>query len=1218
MSTFSIHTTHWKLKFVFPIFLLLLTQTTILAQKNGLWTTLSETAAQSKGDRYIKPQKYQTLALNRKILESVLANTPSERQVTSREAGNIISLPLPDGTFARFRFVESATMAPDLAAQYPQIKTYTGQGVDDPSLSVSFDLTPAGFHGMIHSPKEGLSFIDPYSQGALDHYLVYAKKDYKAGPEKTFEETEVLGTDSEIAQKIAATVAKNRAVATSAAVARPSGDELRTYRLAVAATAEYTAFHGGTVAAALSAITTTINRVNFIYIREVAIRMQLVANNNAIIYTNAATDPYSNGNAGAMLSQNQTNLDAVIGNANYDIGHVFGTNSGGVAYLGVVCQTGLKAGGVTGSGAPIGDAFDVDYVAHEMGHQFGANHTFNGTSGACAGGNRNASTAFEPGSGSTIMGYAGICGAQDLQPNSDAYFHVASYDEIFAYSEIAQGNDCAVITTPINTAPEPTIVTPSGLTIPHSTPFTITGSATDFHNDPITYNWEEYDLGPAGHPDAPVGNAPIFRSFTATSSPSRTFPKLSDLLNNTHTIGELLPSYTRSLVFNLTVRDNYSQGGGVDWAYPLVINVTGGAGPFLVTAPNTSSVNWTVGSTQTINWDVAGTNGAPVNCASVKISLSTNGGNTFPIVLAASTPNDGAHAIVVPNNITNTARIKIEAVGNIFFDISNANFKIVPNPAPVAAWNKRFGGSVDDFLYTMVKTPDGGYLLGGYSQSGISGDKTQNSRGGKDFWVVKINAAGTKQWDKRFGGVADDILNAIVTTTDGGYLLGGSSFSGVGGDKTQASWGNADYWVVKINGGGTKQWDRRFGGNAADNLLSLIQIPDGYLLGGYSQSNISGDKTQNSRGGNDYWVVKIFTNGTKAWDRRFGGTLDDQLRSAIRNADGSFVLAGLSYSGIGGDKTQNSRGNSDFWIVKINSVGTKLWDYRFGGTNMDFIGNIVATSDGGYLLSGGSLSGIGGDKTQASRGGADYWVVKINGTGTKLWDRRFGGTAHDNASSMILTSDNGFLLGGWSASGTGGDKIEASQGGDDYWVVKINSVGTKLWDKRFGSTLREEMGFLTLLQNADKSYVIGGSSNSGIGGDKTEASRGGYDFWVVRTSIPASREAVIAKAHTEEKTAAEPLEDLSGATGTSLQIEVFPNPFSDQLTVRLPVAVQKMTGAKLQLFTLEGTLMYQYITSAASGLQQVDIKGSHLKNGVYILQLTTPTGVVRQKVIHIQ
>ena len=442
----------------------------------------------------------------------------------------------------------------------------------------------------------------------------------------------------------------------------------------MAATGEYTTFHGGTVSQGLAAIVTAMNRVNGVYIKDLCIRMTLIANNDLIVYTNSSTDPYTNSNGGAMLSQNQNNLDNVIGSANYDIGHVFSTGGGGVAFLRCVCVPGIKAQGVTGLPQPTGDPFYIDYVAHEVGHQYGGNHTFNSEASACGGGNRNAGTAWEPGSGSTIMAYAGICGSHNLQNNSDDYFHTGSFSEIQQFIQFGTGNSCAVITNSGNTPPS--ITMPSGgWVLPVRTPFQLTGTATDAETpNSLTYCWEEMDIGPPGSPNSPSGDAPIFRSFKPDTSGTRYFPKLSNILNNTQTIGEILPTYSRNLTFRLTVRDNNATAGGVNNEI-IFFTVDAAAGPFLVTYPN-SAVTLNSNVPQTITWDVANTNAAPVNCANVNIKLSTDGGLTFPVTLAAGTPNDGSQSVTLPSINNTTARIKIEAVGNVFFDLSNTNFTI--------------------------------------------------------------------------------------------------------------------------------------------------------------------------------------------------------------------------------------------------------------------------------------------------------------------------------------------------------------------------------------------------------------------------------------------------------------------------------------------------------------------------------------------------------------
>ena len=662
-----------------------LSLSTAVAQGSGdsLWSDVDESFLKSADEREVVPRHYRTVALDVAALKQLLAAAPLEHDGdlarAPRSAEVMLSMPLPDGTSGRFSVVESPIMEAGLAAKFPEIKTYRGQGVDDPAATMRFDLTPAGFHAMILSPT-GRVFIDPLSRDDTERYLSYRARD-AAGLGEAFTCGVREGHDT------SDLVDSYRASKRGTLKGGGQGSTLRTYRAAIAATGEYTIFHGGTVPDGLAAIVTAMNRVNGIYETELAIRMTLVANNDLIVYTDPGTDPYSNDNGSAMLGQNQTNLDAVIGSANYDIGHVFSTGGGGVASLRVPCINGSKARGVTGLPSPVGDPFYVDFVAHEMGHQWGGNHTFNGDAGSCAGGNRNGSTAYEPGSGSTIQAYAGICGAQNLQSGSDPYFHGISLDEMIAYSTTGAGNTCAVPTATGNDPP----VADAGAayTIPLETPFELCGSATDPQGDPLTYGWEEFDLGPAGAPDAPVGNAPIFRSFNPTASPCRTFPRIADLAAGTLVIGELLPTYARTMNFRLTARDNRTAGGGVgDDA--TTVTVSDAAGPFLVTAPNTAT-SLPQGTAQTVTWDVAGTDLAPISCATVDVSLSTDGGLTYPTALATGTANDGSESVNLPDAPVFMARVQVRCADSIFFDISDVDFGI---GVPIVAITDPADGSI--------------------------------------------------------------------------------------------------------------------------------------------------------------------------------------------------------------------------------------------------------------------------------------------------------------------------------------------------------------------------------------------------------------------------------------------------------------------------------------------------------------------------------------------
>ncbi|MGQ9805294.1 MAG: reprolysin-like metallopeptidase [Chlorobiales bacterium] len=631
------------------------------AQTRSFWSTISE--PQTNNERYIIPAKYRTLSLNFEAMKSKLGDAPMEFTEQARQGTFVVELPMPNGAFARFQVEESPVMHPDLAAKYPDIKTYRGYGLDDGTATLRMDVTPVGFHAMILSAYHSPVFIDPYQKGDLDHYISYFKDDYveaqrnKANSYWECRTNEEM--DASVKKQIEELIASGEGLNT--------GPQLRTYRLACTATRSYTNFHGS-VANASAAIAVTVNRVTGVYERDLAVRMVLIPNNDTLILTNASSPyPFTSENpSSTMLNQNQAFIDGRIGSANYDIGHVVSTGDGGIAGLGVVCRAGQKARGATGRPQPVGDPFDIDYVAHEMGHQFGANHTQNQN---C---NRVASAAYEPGSASTIMGYAGIC-PPDLQNNSDDYFHVHSIIEMRSYIAGA-GGTCPVVTNTGNTQPTVSFGA-NGFSIPIQTPFTITGSGSDPDGDTLTYCWEQYDLGPAGAPSATATQGPVFRSLLPTLSPSRTFPRLQNLLNNTTNIGETFPTVSRALNFRLTVRDGR---GGVNFTQNLYnVNTVASAGPFVVTNPNTATVEWRATERRAVTWNVANTNVTPVNCQSVNILLSTDGGVTFPIVLAQNRPNTGIDSITVPFVITNTARIKVEAADNIFFDISNANFRIL-------------------------------------------------------------------------------------------------------------------------------------------------------------------------------------------------------------------------------------------------------------------------------------------------------------------------------------------------------------------------------------------------------------------------------------------------------------------------------------------------------------------------------------------------------------
>jgi subtilisin-like proprotein convertase family protein len=651
------------------------------AQQN-YFTDVAESAVKKTDQkRVIIPDKFRTVQLDTAGLLPFLHLLPAEKDILyDRNNTPVLLIPMPNGTMAKFHVWESSVMAPELAAAYPELRTFTGQGIDDPTATIKLDWTEFGFHAMILSPISGSVFIDPYDQKTVNNYISYYKADFKK-KEKFTELPPIKFPKNAGAKTSPGNIAAGSCV----------GTQLRTYRLAVACTGEYavaaTGLASPTKAQTLAKIVVTVNRVNGVYEKEVAIRMVLIANDTAIIFTvGGASDPFTDNDPNALISESQTQITNRIGNANFDIGHTFSTGGGGLAGLGVVCVTGQKASGITGSTNPVGDAYDIDYVAHEMGHQFGGEHTFNSELGYCSG-NRSTTANAEPGSGSTIMAYAGICDTEDLQLHSDPQFHAISFDQITQYSIFSSGNNCAVTTATGNTAP--VVNAGPAYIIPISTPFVLTGSATDADGDALTYSWEQVDVGGPNTPwNAPTGNAPLFRSFTPVTTPVRYFPKLANQIANSTTIGEILPSYARTMHFRLTARDNKAAGGGVCYAQTTVTTAaTASASPFTVTYPNASGITWNVNEFQTITWDPAGTAAAPISCANVTIQLSTDGGNTFPVTILASTPNDGTEEIQVPNNVSATVRIRVMAVGNLFYDFSNANLRIQTSPTATFAFS---------------------------------------------------------------------------------------------------------------------------------------------------------------------------------------------------------------------------------------------------------------------------------------------------------------------------------------------------------------------------------------------------------------------------------------------------------------------------------------------------------------------------------------------------
>lgn len=646
-------------KFLLLAFIVMITATGY--PQSSLWNKVTDARISDteKLERGSTPSRFDVYTLNLHEMQSRLQQAPQRGAM----APSSVIIPIPDGRggMQHFRVYEASVLHPDLAALNPEIKSYTGQGIEDPTASVRFSITVFGFHAMILSAN-GTSYTDPYTEDR-QYYIVYNKAGLKTA--RTF----------------------GCGVADEPQAEQPDGPPnvqandgvLRTYRLALASTIEYSAFHVNAAgvntgteaekkAAVLAAMNVTMTRVNGIYERDMSLTMQIVPNNENVIFI--TSDNLTNNNESTMLNQIQSIINNAIGTANYDIGHVFGTGGGGIAMFGSVC-TSNKARGVTGSPFPVGDPFDIDYVAHEMGHQFGASHTFNNSF------QRSASTAVEPGSGSTIMAYAGIS-PPNVQSNSDAYFHTVSLNQMFNF---VNGVGSCALTTP-NGNSAPVIPVLQSYTIPKSTAFILKGSATDADGDVLTYCWEQVNANGAGStqdqtPQPTSTSGPNFRSLSPSESPNRYMPRLEDVLNGNLTpTWEVVPAVGRTLNFALTVRDNNVPNGGQTARRDMSVIVNNTAGPFEVTSQSEQDITWNPGTQQTITWNVAGTTANNINTSAVNILLSTDGGQTFSTVLASNTPNDGSETITVPSVVAPFCRIMVEAVGNIYYAVNPVPFSV--------------------------------------------------------------------------------------------------------------------------------------------------------------------------------------------------------------------------------------------------------------------------------------------------------------------------------------------------------------------------------------------------------------------------------------------------------------------------------------------------------------------------------------------------------------
>lgn len=662
-------------------------------QAKTLW---QEGSSQAKSEQ-VKPLR--AMADNARFIQidqALLNNTFSNLGLPAE-----ITLPLPNGISITVKLNPSPILSDDLSEQYPHFMTYQAEQVDQPNNFGRFSISHLGLFGFFRYNNQWM-LLSPRYQGEAEEYASYW---YKDAP--TEFETVSLTADFLLADIQPETPALAQKSVTS-------GDTVRTYKLAISTTGEYAQKLGGTTENVLAELMNLVNRINQVLLIDLALQFELIDNQD-IIFFDATSDPYTNSDTATDIEENQSVVDQAIGSQNYDIGHLLGTNGGGLAYVGVVCNNQFKAQGYTGLSNPQGERFYIDLVTHELGHQLGAGHSFNATnSDSCAEGQRNNNTAYEPGSGSTIMSYAGICGSQNLQNDSDPYFHSISIQNIRDYVDGFSGQRCGVEAAIDNAIPQIQL-TQNVYTIPSDTPFVLRGAATDADNDLLTYTWEQFDnggtLGATNNlteMNNDNGNNPLFRSYSPIGISQRYFPQLSDVLTGQTRLGETYATTDRDLRFRLTARDN---NGGVN-QQDLVITVTTANQTFNIDTPT----QWQGLSEQTVTWDIGDTLKAPINCANVDILLIADAVNPIETSVLMGTPNDGQQNIRVPNVTSDNARLVLKCSDNVFYALSPEAFSIMAAEpvAPRIDSQKSISLSEDattqiDFADLNVSDPDSAY-----------------------------------------------------------------------------------------------------------------------------------------------------------------------------------------------------------------------------------------------------------------------------------------------------------------------------------------------------------------------------------------------------------------------------------------------------------------------------------------------------------------------------
>jgi Metallo-peptidase family M12B Reprolysin-like/Secretion system C-terminal sorting domain/Bacterial pre-peptidase C-terminal domain/Fibronectin type III domain len=1096
----------------------------------------------------------------------------------STRHSTIITIPNAEGILEQFEIFEASNFEPDLQARFPGIRAYSGHGITDRYATLKLSISPQGIQTMVFRTEKDNEFIEPYS---IDHtvYSVYnAHRDKGKLPWTCSTDDKMM--DADIHSKIPNITREASGSSTG---------QLKTMRLAQSCNGEYANFFGATSAAqvglVLAAFNATLTRCNGCYEKDLALHLNLISNSTSVIYYNPATDPYST-TLSQWNAQLQSTLTSVIGEANYDIGHMFGASGGGgnAGCIGCVCVNGSKGSGITSpaDGIPQGDNFDIDYVTHEVGHQLGGNHTFSHSL-------EGTGVNKEIGSGITIMGYAGIT-AQDVSNHSIDVYHETTIAQIQA--NLASKTCPVSVTMTVNHAP--VIAAVSNYTIPISTPFELTGSATDPENDPITYSWEQNDnsttsgTGSVASPTKATG--PNWLSFSPTISGTRTFPKLSTILagllvtpplpgGDAGANIEALSSVSRTLNFRLTVRDNNPYVAGVKIGQTAftdaVVTVSNTSGPFAVTAPNTA-VTWSAGSSATITWSVNGTTAAPVSCNAVNILLSTDGGISFPIVLATATANDGTEVITVPSTASNTCRVKVIAVGNIFFDISNTNFTITSAALcgdPAGLTTTAITNTSATLNWSAVANATS-YL----AEYQVTGGSTWNTIGTTN--TTSINLGGLTQgtsytWHVRATCAAGigNFVSASFTTTSPCSSPTGLNSSAITSSGATVSWaavsGATSYAVdYKLNSSGT--W------TVATALTAATSV------------NLSGLITASLY---DWRVSATCASGTSAFTTaQFTTSAASSCSTAFEPNETQATAAAIS-SGVTNSAAIGTSTDIDYF--KIVTTGNNNMVYNLAGpAGVDF--DLYIYNSAGTQIGSGAGSTASETVSLTNQVAGTYFVKVIGYNGANsatcytitatatpvstgcisTYDNATNGTTAGAATIPFNTNITGLIN---PAADVDNYKFVITTAGTitvtlgtlpaDYDLKLLNSAGTQVGISQAGGTTGETINY-TAAAGTYYAQVYGynGANNA-------------TTCYTLKVQLG---------------TATRTAQEITAANGI---VKIYPNPVSNVLNVSVLGGIS--AKASLQVTDLNGKIVLTQ--NLINNPQSIDI--SRLAKGVYLIKV---------------